>query len=486
MTEQIKLLWIAARTFGPQEQREFESAAEETRTLAVPAADTALDEENESNRFAIVFLATFVAALLWLILPLPSWIGPLFIGKDFIDKLSGYLLQAAAFVLLFYGLVFLRKVQLLVRAVPTLRKVALTTFYIAPFVALVPEIAVRSGWMTKPSWHPLSGLYDGLFASAVVFLSLIMTIAFVTARSLSRGQRRIWDDPRRAFLYELLHSLDKVLSPRPADDQPVRRVVGWMLKTYSRRFFHDPELLPRFQKLFETDVINDPQIAKKLAEERWWSLKKLLNQQKSKNPLYSALTDFLWKFHPNAIPPTDNWGDVPLMSQLAGDMRNIARCLEVFGQRQETGDPAQDAWQRRVCQERAAFIRTLQRAALLPRLDTRDYLIAEFKRTFVLALYHDWGTMPLIELPEVPRLAWWQEALRIIKTLFVAVLPLTAVLIMSDRLKDLPATLSSTVWIAAIVWLAVNLLTLVDEKFSEKFSITKELLNTVKGGKSKE
>jgi hypothetical protein len=44
---------------------------------------------------------------------------------------------------------------------------------------------------------------------------------------------------------------------------------------------------------------------------------------------------------------------------------------------------------------------------------------------------------------------------------------------------------SGTLWTAAIVWVLVNLLTLLDERFSEKFSAAKELLGAFSPGKGK-
>jgi hypothetical protein len=158
----------------------------------------------------------------------------------------------------------------------------------------------------------------------------------------------------------------------------------------------------------------------------------------------------------------------------------------MFGKRQRTGEAVQDNWQRRVCEERAAFLRALQRGALLPRSDTRAFLLNEFKRMFALVIQYDWGSMPLIELPDVPRLSLWQKTFRAAKTVAIAVLPLATLYSLSNQLKELNTTLSSTLWTGAVVWLAVSLLTLLDERFAEKLSGVKEVLTALTPGKGKE
>jgi hypothetical protein len=486
LSEQIDLLWIIARAFGPEEESQWKSGFAITRALALAAVDQTRQEEKHERRLGLVFVVAFVAGILWLVIPLPDFVRPLFSGSSSAENLIGHGLQVAGFVSVFYVLLTLRKIEGAMRALPTLRRIADTLFYIVPFVAILPDIAIRCGWMKKTVWNGLLGFYDGLLIAGFVILSIVVTIAVSSLRRLLREQRQMWDNPRLTFLYQTLCALEKVFSPPLPDNEPMRRVVEQMLGKYENQWAHDPQLITNFRKLLPTTLISDRRAAFAIAEDRWWLFKKQVNKQKSKNPLYHALAEFLRRFHPNRLKKLDEWGDADFMSDLAMHIRYSARCLQVFGQRQRTGEAIQDNWQHRVCEERAAFLRALQRAALLPRGDTRQYLLAEFKRIFSLVLRHDWGNMPLIELPDVPRLSWWQEGFHIVKTLVIGVLPLAALFTISDRLQNLPPTLSGTVWIGAVVWLVVSLLTLVDERFSEKFSITKELLHTVAGAKGKE
>jgi hypothetical protein len=486
MSEQIDLLWIAARAFGPEEKEQWESASAITGALALAPVDQAREDEKQDRRFGLVFGVAFVTAVLWLVIPLPDLARPLFSGRSLGENLIGHGLQVVGFVLVFYALMILRKVERSLRGLPALRRIADTLFYVVPFVAVLPDIAIRCGWMRKTVWNGFLGLYDGAVIAGFVIMSIVIMIAVSSLRKLLREQRRIWDNPRLAFLYETVCALENAFPPPPPDNEPMRRVVHRMLEEYEGEWAHDPVLISNFLQLLPNELISDRQMAFKIAEERWWLFKKQINEQKSKNPLYSALAEFLWTFHPIGLDRSDRWGDVHVMSDVAAHIRYAARCLQVFGQRQRTGEAIQDNWQRRVCEERAAFLRALQRAALLPRVDTRQYLLTEFKRMFSLVLRNDWGNMPLIELPDVPRLPWWQEGFHVVKTLVVAVLPLAALFAASTRLQNLPATLSGTVWIGAVIWLAVSLLTLVDERFSEKFSVTKALLHTIASGKAKE
>jgi len=72
------------------------------------------------------------------------------------------------------------------------------------------------------------------------------------------------------------------------------------------------------------------------------------------------------------------------------------------------------------------------------------------------------------------------------RTIIVAALPLATLYALSEHLKNIHATISGTLWGGAIIWLAVSLLTLLDERFSEKLSGFTGLLGALKGDKEKE
>lgn len=272
----------------------------------------------------------------------------------------------------------------------------------------------------------------------------------------------------------------------PSNSEPLlKRVVERMLGAYAQ-YWGKPTVIEGGRDLCLVQSTATAIDASDLVERRWWHFRQRVRNQKSPNPLESALAEFLWLFHKGGRFAADRWGRLELMSDLAAHMRSAARAVQMFGRRLRTGEAIQDNWQRRVCEERAAFLRALQRAALLPRADTRAYFQEEFRRMFWLVAHNDWGSLPFIEMPDVPRLPWWQRVLHIVRTTVVAILPLGALYLLSDQLKTINATVSGTLWSAAVVWLAVSLLTLLDERFSEKFSAAKEVLGTFGFGKSKE
>ena len=292
-----------------------------------------------------------------------------------------------------------------------------------------------------------------------------------------RRERIIWDNPKTAFLEEALACLDNTIPPA-SSLEPMRRLVDYVLEQNDRWVRAKPALVEKLRALTMQGAA--------AAEERWRLLRRQVRNQRSPNPVFAALANFMWLFHPSNPPTKDEWGQPNRMSVLASHIRNCARCVQVFGQRQQTGEPVQDNWQQRVCEERAAFLRALQRGPLLPRPDTRDYLLRQFKVLFEIVLQDDWGNMPLIELPDVPRLSWRQKVFRTVRTIIVAALPLATLYALSDHLKDIHATISGTLWGGAIIWLAVSLMTLLDERFSEKLSGVKEILGALKGDREKE
>jgi hypothetical protein len=485
LEHQINLLWAASRAYGTDEAAEWENAASITKDIAVIAAQQSEYDRKVIKYVAAVLVISFIGSLLWLFSP-PSrfMLSPLFRGSGWLDIVVGHVLQLTGFTLLFVVIIVLERIEKLMRYSPTLRMFADGASYVAPFVAIMPSVAIYCSWMRMPRSPAMAALYDGLLIGGVVAIPIIVVLSVSNITKLLRAQGQMWDNPRLAFLHEALLAIDKILPPLPRSPAPLHRVVERILDENKQWWNGKAELIIKLKQFSAPEPIADREV-EKLASTRWFLLRGQIAGRESSNPLFSALAKFMWSFHPMNIPK-DAWGHPAFMGSVASHMRSAARCVQVFGQRQRTGEAVQDNWQRRVCEERAAFLRALQRGALLPRNDTRAFLVSEFKRMFALVVQHDWGSMPLIELPDVPRLSWWQKTFRVAKTVVIAVLPLAALYSLSNQLKELQATLSGTLWTGAVVWLAVSLLTLLDERFSEKLSGVKEVLSVLTPGKGKE
>jgi hypothetical protein len=481
---QALLLWTISRAFGPEEMEAWKAAAAVTGQLASAATDQVEHARKFVRYLALALFTALAAILIWAAGVASSWLGaPLFQNAGWPDRIAGHLLQLGGFSLLFMVIFGLDRIERSARHVRTLRMFGDGASYVAPFLAVMPSVAIYCGWMVAPKSRIVLALYDGSFMAGFVMIPVVLVAAMEAITKFWREERRIWDDPRLAFLKESLAGLDKIFPP-VSSQGAMRNVVErlWQHNDYWSHLKSD--LIDKFR-----ETLSDPtapnQNDNQAAESRWWLFRGQTISRKFPNPLFDAIADFLWIFHPKN-PQRDEWGEAQHMANLASNIRGAARCLQVYGQRQRTGDPIQDNWQQRVCEERAAFLRSLQRGVFLPRGDTRVYLLSEFKKMLSLVLQHDWGSMPFIEMPNAPQLPLWYTAITKAKTILVGALPLAGIYALSDKLSALPATINASLWTGAVVWLVVNLLTLLDERVSEKFSAVKDLFSAFTPGKGKE
>ena len=487
LEHQINFLWTAARAYKTDETAAWESAANITREIAVIATHRSERDRKIAKYIVTVLLISFIGSLLWLFLPPSRFIvRPLFHSSGWLDGVFGHLLQLTGFTLVFVVIITLDKIEKVMRYSPMLRVFADGTSYVAPFAAIMPSTAIYCGWMRMPLSPALAALYDGLFVGGLIAIPLVVMLSVSAVTEILRAEGQMWDNPRLAFLHEALLAIDKILPPLPESPASLHRVVERILDENKQWWDGKTDLITELKRLSRPDLVANCDMSDESAVTRWSLLHDQIQGRKSPNPLFVALAKFMWTVYPMNALRNDAWGDPALMVLLASHMRNAARCVQMFGKRQRTGEAVQDNWQRRVCEERAAFLRALQRGALLPRSDTRAFLLNEFKRMFALVIQYDWGSMPLIELPDVPRLSLWQKTFRAAKTVAIAVLPLATLYSLSNQLKELNTTLSSTLWTGAVVWLAVSLLTLLDERFAEKLSGVKEVLTALTPGKGKE
>jgi hypothetical protein len=476
--EQLPLLWTLARAYEANETG-WQESSEITRKLAVEAVDRTSVDRKVGKYLAIVLVTSFFLSIAWLIFGRYFLFSPLFRASGWTDGITGHFLQAVGFAAVFIVIAMFSSFEHAMRHVRIIRLFADYASYAIPFAATIPSIAIYCHWKRLPEAHALQALYDGLFACGFTLGPVLVALAIINVLKLLRRERSIWDDPRTEFLREALECLDKIIPPM-VSLEPMQRVVEQLLQKNEKWVRAKPDLVEKLRASIKADAPG------KAAEQRWALLRRQVKKQHSPNPVFAALESFLWLFHPSNPSGSDEWGQSNRMLILASHIRNAARCVQIFGDRQRTGEAVQDNWQRRVCEERSAFLRNLQRGPLLPRPDTRDYLVHEFKLLFELVLRNDWGNMPLIELPDVPRLSLWQKSYRFLRTVIVAALPLATLYALSDHLKTIHATISGTLWGGAIIWFAVSLLTLLDERFSEKLSGVKEVLGALKTDKSKE
>jgi hypothetical protein len=129
-------------------------------------------------------------------------------------------------------------------------------------------------------------------------------------------------------------------------------------------------------------------------------------------------------------------------------------------------------------------IRDLKKWVLLPKAETRDYLERELRRILDLVAVGDWDGLPHANLPKDETVPWWRHAIIIIRSIIIAAIPPVAVIVFGGNLQG---DFKNYVTAVACVWAIINLLAILDPRFSEKLSAFKDLPSFLPfGGKSQE
>jgi len=484
--KQLEILWSAARAY---EKEGKEAAAwEEIASLSYQIAEVEIHNEERIEKSAHIATRFFVTILLvgnlWMWFhPIGSFL-PLFKETFGPFKISGSIIQGIAVLipLLFGGLV--AKMDDWFRSLTIPRSLIAGVLVVVPVASMVPWVGGAAHWFHQSPYPLIAALFDGLFVGGVALAMVVVVILGTLFIAKLHLENRNWDVPLRAFIKESMQILDKILPSFPQDPEPMRRAVGRMMEENKQWLEAKTDALMKFREYLAQTPSSDPVAALKLTLERWTELSLLTKNRASPDPVIKALEGFMRHFVLNEIDGY-SWGHPELMQSLAIRFGHMAHYVEVLGSRVSNGGNIEDCWIRRAYKERAAFWRNLQRCVLLPRTDTRDFLLHEVKRVLLLALAHDWGNMPLIELRDVPSLPWWKHMLNICRTILVGFLPLGGMFMLPSKVTILSATLSAILWTGSTIWLIVSLLTLLDDRFSEKLTSVKSILDIVRSSKDK-
>lgn len=288
--------------------------------------------------------------------------------------------------------------------------------------------------------------------------------------------RRIWNDPRLALMDDILLALWRLLPPEAADGVALKQALRGTLTKF--RGTSEPERQRAARARAAVETFADGEFVESLGEARAYFRRP--RYRNTPDAVEAGLSDWIESVF--SSPGTEaRWPQPAWVLALTRHLRDAARAIEVLPSRLRTRDPVRDEWLTRACRERAAYLRHLQTWLLLPRPETRAYLGTELRQILRLACAHDWGTMPFIELKDLPRPTLWQRLLTGGKTLIVAGLPLAAIMILEAVTTTLPPALGGTLWTLAFGWAVVSLLPLLDSRFAEKLPHLEKFTGIFKG-----
>ena len=130
------------------------------------------------------------------------------------------------------------------------------------------------------------------------------------------------------------------------------------------------------------------------------------------------------------LVPDNGWEELRTRQRILVGLEDVAQAVERLSRRLRGGDPATDRWARQRNVEVAASIRSLKRWVVVPKSDTRPFLVQEIADRLDAILTGDWDRLPRCA-PEVLSTRERVRGLRPSAVLLaaVAVAPLTFVVV---------------------------------------------------------
>jgi hypothetical protein len=168
-------------------------------------------------------------------------------------------------------------------------------------------------------------------------------------------------------------------------------------------------------------------------------------------------------------------------------IEEAAVCLELVSGEFKIRNPELTLWITLSFRRRACGIRQLKKWIVLPKADTLQYLEAELRRLLDLVARGDWDGLPVADPePDLPK-PWWRTALNLARTIATMVLPPFVAWALLSR-HWMPAELRISADIerfiapAAIIWVIVSVLFLLDPHFDDKLSMVRKVRDFIAPG----
>lgn len=164
---------------------------------------------------------------------------------------------------------------------------------------------------------------------------------------------------------------------------------------------------------------------------------------------------------------------------LLEELEFAARALEHdMPRKTASGDPVTDAWLVEQLAQAAAAIRELKHHVVLPAADSVETLATKLHEIAVAFTKNRWSELPKAEVKRLSVRTAGVRLLEIVRSIVIAAIPLGAVTLLSALKVQVP----ELVMVAAYVWAAVSIITVIDPDFASRLKTVKEVLGLT-GGK---
>jgi hypothetical protein len=157
------------------------------------------------------------------------------------------------------------------------------------------------------------------------------------------------------------------------------------------------------------------------------------------------------------------------VGKLLDDLEAASVAVTCIPQRLPMLDPATAAWTKRQFAGIATAIRDLKRLVIVPQPDSEARLQSATREMILALVQRNWSAIARVEPPQIVRSTVIGRTLHAIRTIVVAIGPITVLTLLRPRLSQtLDAELLKGIFTAAYVWAAVGVMMVIDPEFTAK------------------
>lgn len=177
------------------------------------------------------------------------------------------------------------------------------------------------------------------------------------------------------------------------------------------------------------------------------------------------------------------WNNMGYKKKLIAHVEEIAAIIE---RRMPSASTSEDGpankWVKTIAEEIATGFRELIKWIITPKLDTREKLIAYISDCLVLASQGDWDRFPRSTPEKIPTPeAMRQKAIKLLRTLFIAFLPVSILTVISRVGNNMSPTIYTYISVGSYIWAILTLLSSLDPEYNVKLNTVKSLSELITG-----
>ncbi|HEY0785205.1 MAG TPA: hypothetical protein VGD62_04990 [Acidobacteriaceae bacterium] len=173
------------------------------------------------------------------------------------------------------------------------------------------------------------------------------------------------------------------------------------------------------------------------------------------------------------------WQELAFKTELLTELNAIARMIQhdLPAQCSSFEDEVFRAWLRERMTLVATRFREMKQWIILPRADTRDYLLQQLAAITISLAQGDWDALPTAQTSQQARRAGHlANALGSLRTLAASVLPILILVALARLHVRLPEALRLYAYLAASFWLGIGVLSLLDPLYAARLDAVKSAM----------